>query len=41
MVISNETFEHFRKQQKKKKKYIKLLRKEGYVVFEKKKNTYN
>ena len=40
MVIYNETFEHFRKQEKKKQKYIKLLKKEGYIVYEKTKNTY-
>lgn len=33
MAISNSIFEHFRKQEKKKQKWIKHLKKEGYIIY--------
>ena len=39
MVISNQIFEHFRKEEKKKQKWIKNLKKDGYIVIKKKKIT--
>ena len=37
MVISNSIFEHFRKKEKKKQKWIKTLKKQGYIVLKKNK----
>lgn len=35
MVITNQIFEHFRKEEKKKQKWIKHLKKNGYIVIKK------
>jgi hypothetical protein len=38
MAITNQIFEHYREQEKKRKKAIKLLKEDGYIVYKKKKN---
>lgn len=35
MPISNQIFEHFRKQEREKQKWIQKLKKEGYIVIKK------
>lgn len=35
MAISNSIFEHFRQEEKKKKKWIKRLKDDGYIVIKK------
>lgn len=36
MAITNQIFEHFRQQEKKRKEAIKLLKEDGYIVYKKK-----
>ena len=35
MAITNQIFEHFRQQEKKRKEAIKLLKEDGYIVYKK------
>lgn len=36
MAITNQIFEHYRKEEKKRKEAIKLLKEDGYIVYKKK-----
>ena len=38
--ITNQIFEHFRKEEKERQRWIKKLKEDGYIVIKEKKTTY-